>query len=47
VAAILEATVGALRSAGSSVADRQRLDRRSATVVTPQAWHGTDPEFLD
>ena len=29
------------------LADRNKLDRRSATVVIPQAWHGTDPDFLD
>src|SRR6185295_13399194 len=47
VAAVLDAIIGALRDADSTLADRKKLDRRSASVVKPQAWHGTDPEFLD
>ena len=47
VAAVLGAAVEALRSTDSSSSDRQKLDRRAPTVVKPQAWHGTDPEFLD
>jgi ArsR family transcriptional regulator, arsenate/arsenite/antimonite-responsive transcriptional repressor len=45
--AVLRATVGALRSSAQYLADRRKLDRRSASVVIPQAWHGTDPDFLD
>lgn len=47
VAGLLRATLDALRRDAVCLADRNKLDRRSATVVIPQAWHGTDPDFLD
>ena len=46
-AAIMAATVAAVRDSPQSLADRRSLDRRKASVVAPQAWHGMDPEFLD
>src|SRR5438477_11377175 len=44
---VLRAIVAALRNTDVYTSDRRKLDRRSPTVVTPQAWHGTDPDFLD
>ena len=47
VGAILETTIAALAGDEQTLADRRRMQRRTPTVVKPQAWHGTDPDFLD
>jgi ArsR family transcriptional regulator len=47
VADILAAVTSALLGTDRPMADRAKLERRSPTVVKPQSWHGTDPEFLD
>jgi ArsR family transcriptional regulator len=47
VAGLLRVTLNALGRDAVCLADRNKLNRRSATVVIPQAWHGTDPDFLD
>src|ERR1700733_10031931 len=38
VAGVLAATVAAVKDLDQSVADRRKLERRTATVVKPQAW---------